>query len=98
MADHSHEIDLNNVGSMLAYLDSEERNVRLASFFDSGWNVRLGDSINGFDDEHWEGKDLVEGCRWLVRRHMELKARRALMTPEQRLKAEFSRAQKDELL
>lgn len=93
--DQSHLIDTNDAAAMFEYLYSEERNVRVATFFDQGYNMRLGDAVNGMDSDHWEGHDLLEGLRWLVQRHMTLKAARAMMTPAQRLQPEFSRAKRE---
>lgn len=39
-----------SIKNVLDFMYSEERNVRVQSFWDSGWTISLGDPANGFSD------------------------------------------------
>lgn len=57
------------VVNILNWLYDEEQNVLIGSFWDGGWNVALGDSVNGFSATG-DFEDLGDGVRWLLESYL----------------------------
>lgn len=55
-----------DLGIVLGALYLSEINCSIASFFDSGWTAKIGDSINGFKAENSMLYSTVEVAEWLT--------------------------------
>lgn len=57
----------------IQYLYDEEINVRIASFWDGGWVIELGDEINGFSHSvRFDNEFLEDASEWLLKTTKEL--------------------------
>ena len=62
--------------TVLDFLYSEEQNVQISSFWDGGWEFKLGDQRNGFQKAaHFDSLD--EGADWLLTTFEQLTIERA---------------------
>jgi len=56
-----------NIKTVLDFMYSEERNVYVQSFWDSGWTIMLGDPTNGFSDSpQVQHEDLDEAATTFI--------------------------------
>lgn len=56
-----------NLKLVLDFMYSEERNVRVQSFWDGGWTIQMGDPTNGFNDSlQVQSDDLDEAAATFI--------------------------------
>jgi hypothetical protein len=80
-----------NLEDVLRALYAAERNVRIQSFWDCGWRVRVGDEMNGFSAERTFGPDAFDQIAgWLHLQIADHKSPVAAHEPER--VAQFARS------
>lgn len=64
----------------LQWLQENEVNFQIRTFYDQGFGMFIGDDVNGYKDHAWFDS-LQEGVDWLLKRSLEIYPELHLPTP-----------------